>query len=88
MSAVIEVLGLANGSPLHMTLPCWIQEFTPEAGLTLTSKREDAQRFETTVDAWDFYRTELPQGIHGFNPAGPNRPLTAFTVTIYDPEIL
>lgn len=86
MSVVIEVLGFANGSPLRVTTPAWIQEFTKKRGLTITSKQDKAMRFDTAVEAWDFYKQELPQGVHGDNPYGPNRPLTAFTVAIYDPE--
>jgi hypothetical protein len=51
VSVVIEVLGFANGSPLRVTTPAWIQEFTKKRGLTITSKQDKAMRFDTAVEA-------------------------------------
>jgi hypothetical protein len=85
VAVVIEILGMARGeSPFP--LPAWIQDFDDKEGLLVTGRIEDAKRFKDNLAAWDFYRQELPNGVMGFNPSGKNRPLTAFTVTIYKEE--
>jgi hypothetical protein len=61
----------------------YITEFTAEDGLEVTSLVEQAKRFATNLEAMEFWRQELPQGVQGDNPARPNRPLTAFTVNIH-----
>jgi hypothetical protein len=71
---------------MDVHLPVWIKKFTREGGLTLTHKIRYAQQFTDHAAAWDFYTQELPQGMWGRNESGINRPLTAFTVKIYNPE--
>jgi hypothetical protein len=85
MTAVIEILCFSDGRSLGMKGKSWVMEFSEEE-LVLTNKLEEAKRFEETGEAWEFYRQEMPQGVMGDNPRGPNRPLTAFTVMIYDPQ--
>jgi hypothetical protein len=86
MSAVIEILCFSDGRSLGMKGKAWVMEFSEEEGLIVTNRMQDAKRFEEKGEAWDFYRQEFPQGVLGQNPGGPNRPLTAFTVMIYDPK--
>ena len=49
---------------------------------TFCVSRDDAQRFDSMQAAYDCAYREYPQGVGGHNPGGPNRPLTAFTLTV------
>lgn len=82
MRKVILCEGLANGEPGPVGL--WLASYEPATGLSgWTSNKQMAIVFKDAFDAlalWKSVHTEKP-----VRPDGkPNRPLTAFTVTIED----
>ena len=85
MAFVLRIVGFARGGVCPVA-GAFIQSFDEKEGLIVTDRREDALEFPTSSLAFQFWRQELDQGVQGENPFGPNRPLTAFTVTIYDPD--
>lgn len=79
----LEGVQLHGGSP---PAGSWVKDYDPDAhegrGLaTWTMDRSEAQRFASQKDAMDFYLQTskiLPERRDG----RPNRPLTAYTVSI------
>lgn len=95
MSVVIQIVGLVLGEPSPFDGE-WLVEYDPNqrgvdrdgdemfAHVKTTATLAEARRF-TTAEAlayWKQVSARWPR-----RPDGkPNRPLTAFTVSIYDPE--
>jgi hypothetical protein len=85
VSYVIEIVGLADGTPTIAT-GTYVEDYTPDGNdgqgeLLLTARPELAKLYDDPMDAlaeWKRVSTTHPT-----RPDGkPNRPLTAFTVTV------
>lgn len=81
---VIQIMGPVGGR--MPPVPTYVLDFDPNAdggrgNVIMTQKREEAKRFDSTKQAYEFYMTQsttVP-----LRPDGrPNRPLTAYNITI------
>lgn len=88
MTYVIRILGIVGKE--EMLSDTFMQAFDHEAhdgrgSITLTKQRDHAMTFETTVEAWEFWRKV--SAIKPTRPDGkPNRPFTAYSVHIEPKE--
>lgn len=81
MSVLIRIVSRATGEPSAddgLYIGAFDPRPLPHGSVRLTNERRNALRFISTIEALEFWRQE-----HGMRPDGrPNRPLTAWTVTI------
>lgn len=89
MKYIIICEGIA-GSPRSIEVGLFLQAFDPEArggrgDVTWTPHIENALRFDTAIEAAEFWKTQsktMPLRPDGL----PNRPLTAYSVSIVPVE--
>jgi len=91
MSIVIKIEWLGGHESFHSKEEgTYVHEFDPDGhgghgDLVCTSDIKDAKRFESIADAFDFYRQQSKT--HPLRHDGkPNRPLTAFTISVENYE--
>lgn len=82
----IKILGLSIDYPTHHAGK-WLMKFNPEyddgRGMVWsTNDIEKAMKFETATEAMALYRTQSKIHPIRLTDGKPNRPLTAFNVTI------
>jgi len=69
---------------------CYLTSFDPDYGdgrghIAVTSYVSRARRFADAVEGWQEWRREST--VQPLRPDGlPNRPLTAYTVSFFDPD--
>jgi hypothetical protein len=98
VSVVLRIVGLSGGAPSPWD-GRWLVEFDPDkrgrdpvgratlAHVVVTDDIERARRFHDAAQAWEFWRRPSKRWPReGRSDGKPNRPMTAFSVTIYDPE--
>lgn len=97
MSVVIQLVGEASGALFPE--PLYVQEYRPELirywregkvseeeaqrYLVATADLAQAKRWPDQAAAWEAWKTEIGTRVHD---GKPDRPLTAYTVQIFDPE--
>jgi hypothetical protein len=67
-------------------VPGYLKRYDPEAhdgrgDATFTNDKNEAIRFASLIDAWIFWK-QVPKSRPVRQDGEPNRPLTAFTITI------
>jgi hypothetical protein len=88
VSVLVVIVGLASGEPTPGLDGTYLKSYTPDGhggrgDLVVTPHRHAAKRYTNAVDA----RNEWARvsSTHPRRPDGkPNRPLSAFTITIED----
>lgn len=86
MNVVMKLVELASGQPTvddDRYLKACDFEFDDGRGLIeTTDKIEEAMRFESFIDAMEYWRTSPANHPTRLTDGKPNRPLTAYTVQI------
>jgi hypothetical protein len=85
---VIRLLAMADGSPCPVAGE-FVETFDPDAAegrghLTVTDTLLHAKLFPTAAEAWQFWRQTSRAHPVRLTDGKPNRPMTAFTVSIED----
>lgn len=94
-SYTIQIIGLGSTSWLHTPFDGeYLVEYDPErdgidplgrpmaAHIVTTKQRADARRFKDQLEAWEFYRQVCKRRPRRRPDRMPNRPLTAFTISV------
>jgi hypothetical protein len=85
---VIRLLAMADAAPCPVAGE-FVKTFDPDAAdgrglLATTDTPGHAKRFETAAEAWEFWRQTSRTHPVRLTDGKPNRPMTAFTVSIED----
>lgn len=84
MAALMYVHGLVNGPEVNEWLKTYdLEAFGGRGHAIFTKDKAKALRFETKEAAWDCWRS-ISKTKPVRQDGKPNRPLTAFTITILD----
>jgi hypothetical protein len=80
---VMRCLELANGQPGPAGQ--YLHEYDPRTGFSVwTRHKEKAKKFLDAPEAFELWRSVLEKEPVRAHDGKPNRPLTAFTITVED----